>query len=419
LKHNLKLLVIYLAFAFSFNLLANRLVMYKAPAFFEEARLTTDYLTTFECNTGGGNTYEGYNRNGDKTNVLNIYGPENFRRIAQGVPDPILDLNPGSILNNLWETSLPGFGEVILKGRFKLNEVNFNYWQNFKHGLFLEVNLPVCKLSIIDFRYEDLSTPAEAGSVNFGQWQSFLVNMASNLEPYGISLNACQNFKFADIVMSLGWAQTNLEKVKFLDFWDTSIKAGILFPTAPAYGPQCPLMVNPGYNKNLAFPFSFDLALGLFEWVTFGAHVEGILFTSKYQMVGLKTNQYQNGLIKLAQGTALVEKGNIWQIGAFAKSDHMPWGLSILVAYAYSAEQKTVVRPTNDILYDFTLVNSDNTLAGWHMHVINTIVEYDFAVEQDKRHLPYVRLNFDIPFAGQYVFKNTMFSGTLGVNWTW
>ncbi len=168
--------------------------------------------------------------------------------MAQGVPQVILDQNPGCILNNLWETSLPGFGEVILDGRFKVNEFDINYWHNFTHGLFFEINVPVRKLCMIDIRYEDLSTPALAGSTNFSQWQQFLVNLNQNLEGYGLNPCSCQDFHFGDIEMSLGWSQTNLENNKFLDFWDTAIKAGIFLPTAPNYGPQCPLMVNHGYN---------------------------------------------------------------------------------------------------------------------------------------------------------------------------
>ena len=398
---------------------ANRLVMYKAPFFFEEARLTTPYLSSIELSVGGGNTYEGFNGQGQKTNVLNIYGPTNFRTMAEGVTQTILDLNPGCIINNLWETSLPGFGEVILEGRFKVSEINLNMWQNFTHGLFLELNIPIRKLATIDFRYEDLSNPALAGSASYSQWQSFLVHLQANLEPYGLSPQACQPFKLGDIELSLGWAQTNLEKNNFLDFWDTAIKAGIFFPTAPNYGPQCPFLVNPGYNKNVCFPFSFDLALGFFEWITLGAHFEGILFTDKYQMVGMKTDLSQRGQIKLAQGLANVEKGNIWNIGAFAKSDHMPWGFSVVLAYQYSCEQRTIVIPQNTLIFDYNTVNSDNVLAGWSMHTINVSFEYDLAVEKDKQNLPHLRLNFDIPFDGKYVFKNTMFSGTLGVDWQW
>lgn len=419
MKRHLKIILIGLSLQSNSKLFANRLILYKAPTFFEEARLTPDYLSTIEFNIDGGNTCEGFNGQGHKTNVLNIYGPENFRTIAEGVPTAILDLNPGCIINNLWETSLPGFGEVILKGRFKVSEIDINIWQNFRHGLFLELNLPIRKLAMIDLGYQDLSDPALVGTASYSQWQSFLVNLDANLEAYGLSSNSCQGFKFGDIELSLGWAQTNLKNNKFLDFWDTAIKAGIMFPAAPSYGPQCPFMVNPGYNKTWAFPFSFDIAFGLFEWVTLGGHFEGLLFTNKYQMVGMKTDPNQNGIIKLAQGVASVEKGNIWNIGAFAKSDHMPWGLSVILAYQYSQEQATHIAPYNLTTFNVSTVNADNVLAGWSMHTVNFSVEYDFAVEQDKKHLPHVRLNFDIPFAGKYCFKNTMFSGTIGVNWIW
>ena len=53
------------------------------------------------------------------------------------------------------------------------------------------------------------------------------------------------------------------------------------------------------------------------------------------------------------------------------------------------------------------------------MHTINTSIEYDFAVEQEKQFLPRFKLNFDIPFGGKNVFKNMVFSSTVGFDFVW
>lgn len=419
MKHNLKLLVFIFCIYSSTNLFANKLVPYKAPAFFGEARLTKEYLGSLECTVGGGGSEQGFNSYGQKTNALNIFGAENFRNIAEGVPATILALNPGAIIDDLWETSLPGFGTIELQGKFKLTEINFNFLQNFKHGFFTELNLPIRKIGIKDFRYNNLATSDLAGSASFSQWQNFTANLVTNLAKYNIHLQNYQDFSLGDIQLAVGWTQTNLTNNKYLDFWDTTVKAGIIIPTAPGTNPNYPLLISSGYDHNIGFPFSFDLSAGLFEWITIGTHLEGVLFTDKYQTISMKTALQQNGLIKLASGTARIEKGNIWQIGSFIKSDHMPWGLSITLAYSFSTQQKTVLNLPDTSSFDCNIVNSDRLLTGWSMHTINTSIEYDFAVEKDKAKLPHLRLNFDIPLAGKHVFKNTIFSGTIGIDFVW
>lgn len=394
------------------------MVPYRAPYFFGEPRLANPKLTTLEVTVGGGKTSTGFDQSGEEVNILSLYGAENLRNLAQGVPADILNRSPGSILNNLWETSLPGFGQVDISGYFKLAEVNLNYQHNLPHNFFVELNLPMRKLELVDLRFTDLSTAAEAGSVNFGSWKNFVGDLAANLEPYGVCLVENHLFNFGDAFLGVGWTQTNLDNPT-LDYWDTTIKLGVMVPLAPRVCPEFPLMVSPGYNRTWAFPFSFACSLGLFEWLTWGTYLEGVLFTHKYQYTGFKTASAQNGLVKLASGLAKVEKGNIWQFGTFIKSDHMPWGLSVVVGYGYSTEQRTWVRPTNLTLYDFNTVNSDVTLQGWHMHTINVNFEYDFAVESDRRGWPRLRMNFDIPVAGQWVFKNSFFSGTIALDLLW
>jgi hypothetical protein len=419
LKQNLKLLIVILGFSYNCSLVASELVFYKAPAFFGEPRLTKNYLGSFEWTAGGGHATEGFNGSGAKTSVLNIYGPENFRNLAQNVPQSILNLNPGSVIDDLWETSLPGFGQIEFDGRFKITEWIWNFQQNFKHGLFMELNIPLLQACVKDFKYIDLSPQSLAGTTNYAQWQAFVANLIPNLALYGINLYNYKQTAFGDLRFSLGWSQTKLTNNMYADFWDTAIKVGIIIPTAPYASPLCPLVVPLGYNKNVAFPLSFDLSVGFFEWITIGAHIEGVLFAEKYQNIGLKTASEQRGLFTLTPGNAWIEKGNIWQFGTFFKTDHMPWGLSTVIAYSYSLEQRTFVSLPTNSNFDRAIINSDQRLFGWNMQTVNVSVEYDFAVEQDKQNLPRLRLNFDIPVAGKYVYKNKIFSGTIGLDFVW
>ena len=120
MKHTCSSLALFGILLLNFSLFANRLVFYRAPYFFGEPRLTRDYLGSLEATLGGGKTDTGFDHRGRESNILNIYGPENFRNMAQNVPQGILDLYPGSVLDNLWNESLPGFGLIDFFGYFKL-----------------------------------------------------------------------------------------------------------------------------------------------------------------------------------------------------------------------------------------------------------------------------------------------------------
>lgn len=419
MKHNLKLLILFFSISTRLNLIASELVFYKAPAFFGEPRLTKEYLGSLEWTAGGGHAREGFNGIDQKTNILNIYGPQNFRNLAQNVPAQILNQNPGAVINNLWENSLPGFGLIEFDGKFKLTEWVLDYQQNFKHGLFMWLHLPVLRASVKDFKYTDLSSPTLTDPTTYANWQIFVANLVSNMQLYGINLENYQKASLGDLRLSLGWSQTKVEGNHYVDFWDTAIQVGLIIPAAPFVSYLCPLVVPLGYNKNIAFPLSFDVSFGIYEWLTAGVHIEGILFTSKYQNIGMQTAIAQKGIINLTSGLAKVEMGNIWQFGTFIKSDHMPWGMSILLAYSYSAEQRTCLNPQNTAIFDRTIVNADQTLFGWHMHTINTSIEYDFAIEPEKQNFPRLRMNFDIPIAGKNIYKTMIFSGTIGCDFVW
>lgn len=419
MKYTFKLLIaIVFCFTSNFDLLANRLVIYKAPPFFGEPRLLKPYLTTFEFIAGGGDTEDGFNSSGQKTNILNIYGPQNFRNMAENVPANVLARNPGCIINDLWQTSLPGFGEVEINGEVKLTEIDLRYYRNFKHGFFINLDIPIRKLYLTDVKYINLSSQALAGTANYTDWLNFITYLPENMELYGINMGVDRQYHLGDIEFLLGWSQAKATGHKHLDFWETTLKGGITIPTAPFTTDNSPLIVPSGYGV-LGFPFSFDLALGLFEWISIGMHAEGILLLDKYQLYNMKTDIEQHGQIKLASGPVHFKRGNIWQVGAFIKTDHMPWGLSVMLAYSYSTQQRTTLVLPSNSAFSNNIINSDNTLNSWRMHTINTSIEYDFAVEQEKQFLPRFKLNFDIPFGGKNVFKNMVFSSTVGFDFVW
>lgn len=415
MKRALKIATILLTLLANFSLSANRLTHYKAPSLCVEPRLPKKHLGTLEVTLGGGNSTNGVNIRGKDVNVLNIYGPENFRHIAKGVPTETLNKNPGAIIDNLWNTSQANFGLINLSGKFKFIELNFDYTQNWKNGFFAHLNLPFRNIIVKDFTYTDLSTSALAGTTSFATWQAFSANLVDEMKKYDINLGNHKGSALGDTTLEIGWTQSYVD-TKYVDFWDTTIRAGVMIPTAPRVCPEYPIMVSSGYNKNFAVPMSFDVSLGLFEWLTFGGRIGGVLFIDKYQTVGMKTAKEQNGLIKLATGMASVHKGNIFELSIFGKSDHMPWGLSLTTGYSYTAQHKTILDLPDNSTFDCSIVNTDLTLCGWDQHTIHVGIEYDFAIEPEKSGLPKLNLNLNFPVDGRQIFDTSTFNGSIGVD---
>ena len=413
------LYVIALTFFFDTNGIIDNPHFYKATHFFGEPRLTKNWLTTFDFWIGTGKTTEGRNSCGMETNILNIFGEENIKQLAHGVPQSILDKSADSFLNNLWQKRTgDNFGKLRFSGRFKITEAIIDIQQNLAIGFFAELYIPIRKLEITDFSFRDLSTKANAGNANFGQWQEFIVNIKKNLQPYGIYLQNTKSTGIGDITLLGGYSYSYTE-TEYLDFIDATLKGGVLFPTGKQRNLHNVFSLPQGYDGHFGAPIFFDVAFGLYDWMTLGGYASVILFADKTKNVSMKTSEQQNGFIKLAHGTADVSLGTIWTAGAFFKAEHfLNGGLSLTLAYRFDKQNKTLIMPCDLKTFNFKIVNSDPMLDGWNMHTLNFIADYDFATI-DCPNRPHVQVFIDLPIAGKRIFKTTMVGVGFGIDYAW
>ncbi len=417
MKRNLQIQTLVLFLGVSLQLCANRLTYYRAPQWAGEPRITKDYLSSAIITASGGDTRFSYNQSGEIVDLFSRYGDENFRAIAQGVPTAILDQNSNHVLDDLANLSQPDFGKIRFSGDFKFSEINLKLIQNWKYNFFSELNIPFRKLRLSNLDYIDLSDPSQIGSASLNDWQNLTNNLISNLQKYNIHLGNYRCSTTGDISLELGWAESHTNTTH-LDFWDTSIKFGLIFPTTNSNF-RNPMVINPGYEGIIGFPFAFDIAAGLYEWITIGSRVAGVLFPEHSKIIGLKTDLNQTGLIRLASGPVCIEKGNIWEFSTYAKADHLAWGISATLAYHFTKQQSThLVLPANSS-FDCHIINTDQSLQGWKMHTINLSLECDFANDIAHHNYPQIYLNFDLPFTGHGCLKNKIFSGAIGLNLAW
>lgn len=392
---------------------------YRPPFFgitFGEPRLVEPYLTSVDIAFGGGSTKK--SRGGccqPCTALLNLHGPFNFQLLGSNVPGKDPRSQEDIALVELARTVGRDcfFGYVQYCGKFKLFETQILFTQNFRHGLFTQIGLPIRHMALCNIGFEDL-TPRNCPCPfrDTRTWQSFLALYDKILAHYNLNVDGFKKTNIGDLSWIIGWG-SNYQDMRVLDYVDLDFKLGMVFPTGKKQNVNSAFDIPSGYGGHLGFGASFDFAVGVYNWLTFGGYGGAIAFTDKTRDIRMKTDIRQNGFIKLAKGCATVEKGTIWYAGTFGKLDHIAEGFSLLAGYSFCAQQKDMLHPENTHYFNPTTANCDLTLQGWDMHTFHLLADYDCA-QARHRFSPRVGIFANINIGGEHVFRLHMAGGTFG-----
>ena len=392
---------------------------YRSSYFWGEPRFEKPWLTSLDFSIGGANTRTGRNSDGNKTPLLNILGPHNMQQLGSNVPgiDPANPLD--QILINLENLpSRENFGHLEFTGRFRMVEARFNAYQNLVNGFFLQTYLPLRKLSITEIQCTDLSPDDTIEpNKNTPEWQAFLTNFSAIMQRWKLSLSGANRFGVGDVVVFAGWAR-NYEDTCVFDFIDVDAKIGILFPTGQKRNSNQPFDLPLGHNGFYGTPLCFNCSIGALDWLTVGFHSEALFFFERTQKLRLKTNIEQNGFIKLACGDVEIDQGTIWQVGLYTKADHFYKGLSLLFAYAFTRKDEDCLEPKDSAPFKSAIINADQQFNGWNTHVLNFLIEYDFA-KKSSDIAPVIGLMYNRIVSGKRVFDANIAAAHIGFNIAW
>lgn len=397
----------------------DNLHFYRASFFFGEPRFERAGLSTLNARVGAGSTRTSFDSCGNKTCLLDIYGPQVGFDLGAGVPCKDFT-NPADLAlqMNEMQPSRNGFGQFSFGGQFKIVELDLQFFQNFSNGFFFEIYLPVRKLEIKDISCQDLS-PGCAPCPNVGNstWQAFLNQYNSILNQYCVSVDCINNVGVGDTSFIFGWAE-NFEETEHLDFIDVMMQAGVLAPTGRRANIDSAFDLPLGYNGHIGFPLNMSVALGMYEWFTIGGHLMAMPFKSACQEVRMKTSTTQNGFIKLAKGRANTRPGAVWQIGTYLKADHFMRGISFLVGYSYSKQLPGSVCPVDTDIFNPGIVCCDSQWAGWKMHTIHILSEWDF-LKECGFFGPRLAFFGNIVVGGKRIFDTSIGGGMVGIDLIW
>ena len=384
---------------------------YRASYFNGEPRFAKNGLFSGDITIGGGKTCTARNNCGKKIPLLDLYGPQKLQFLGENVPSLDENNNLDALLIALMNNpKSPDFATLSVGGHFHIVEQNISLYQNFCHGFFVHAYLPFRELTLNTIKIHDCTSQPTAA------WRNFLQNFDAILARYNLRIKSFSKQGMGDLSLLAGWT-INHEETEYLDFVDVSLQTGILVPTGKKKSRKNILDIPLGYNGHYALPLIIDASLGLYEWLTLGAHGDCLIFFNRNACNHIKTSNQTNGFIKLATAPTRVSSGTLSNFGLYVKADHFMSGASLLIGYNYSRKNRDTLAPLTSGI-NWCYAQSDATLRGWRMHTLNLIAEYDFATETHPA-APRIGFIYNGVLAGKRVFTTSIFGGYLGLDFAW
>ena len=143
-------------------------------------------------------------------------------------------------------------------------EADFNLYQNFCNGFFTQFHFPVILLQIYPSGFCEGS---DTSKKYHPAWQATLQTLANFLKPYDLNICPHRNAAPFRLTLFVGWTHS-FENTSYLDFIDVTAKTGVLFPTGKKKSLTNVFDIPYGYNGHWAIPFSGDISIGAFDWLT-------------------------------------------------------------------------------------------------------------------------------------------------------
>jgi len=366
----------------------NRSLFFRASSFWGEPRFERSWLSTLDIQLAGGGGHSAENHCGERVPLFSLYGPENIETLSRINPNHplILPRNPK---------------EICFQGVADVFEADFNLYQNFFHGFFTQFHFPVILLQLYPSGFTDTCPKGKEARCYTPAWQGDMNTISQFIAPHNLSLCCERQAAASDATLFIGWTYT-YEDTQYLDYIDFTTKTGVLFPTGKKRALDQVFSIPFGYNGHWAIPLSGDISLGLYDWVTFGLHADGLFFFSRRACTRFKLpEESPTGFITLGKGITCTKPGTVFRLGTYLKADHFFSGLSTLLGFTYEKQQKSDTEQFQE----------------WSRSIVHLLVEYDFSHTSELG--PQLGFFYDKQMTGKRVFDISMLGGYLGINICW
>jgi len=280
----------------------------------------------------------------------------------------------------------------IPQATVSLTEIAILWSQNSIRGFFVSGYIPIRSFSVTNQQYS--ATTHQICSIARAQHQTFTTPPSSaNYVRTGVG----------DVAIAAGWT-INYEETRIIDFIDGTIQCGITLPTSTHPEPNYLFDIPLGYQGHTGYFIIGDASLGLFDWLTFGAHLQVIGFSPRFAYEQATTFQYTK---KPGMGVT---------VGTFCKADHVILGLSVTAAYSFTHKGQDTALPCIPSSSGLPIPQFCDT--AWSMHAIHIIVDYDFATYKNP-YAPRMGFIWNKGFRGRHSVPFSLLGGLWDMSAVW
>ncbi len=427
-------------------------MLYRAPMFqTDPSPKIKKWTTSLAVQVGSGDTRKSFNVHEDKTSLFNAHGAFDIVRLGTGIED----ITSKPVTNAYWGAGghfadLTGLGandgKVEVGGHFRTTEWDFILQQNLFWGFYVHAFLPYKDVKIDQIGTRNLGA-ANVKGVN-------ITNFMNNDLPAILKENGFTSKSFydrfkksdcGDLVLSVGWQDYKDYMKGLVTAMGGVAQASVIVPTASDQDINQIFSIPLGYYGSVGFIGRGSAELTLWNILTIGAQIGGIVFLEDDRDFRLKTDKDQNGWLILQKAHGRLDLGSVWDIGGYAKFDKIVRGFSVAIGYSFTKQEetrihvkddnylKTVIQNANppekpwDAYYTQNVVlvsqddyaNSDSRLVGWETQTLHFVAEYDASIHLKKWWGPFIRVQYSYPIYGKYSWASDFVAGKLGISATW
>lgn len=344
----------------------------------------------------------GYNPDGDKVNVLQLWQPN------QDALAMFLGFPTNSPLTQFFQNTLGSpiddgtRGHLQFAGTFHLQAgAGISAYHYFAHHLLISAHLPIYAMKLSNIHFKDLTQNVTASDtlVRTQLTQKFL-QVLHQFDPT-LNLSGWERAGFGDLLCTAAWAQSFPQENRNLTNVDLTLRAGLSIPTG----------VRSNENQILSIPFGFDGSWGLlggagilvtwFNHLQAGIDFEFLHLFGNTRLRRIKTATDQTDFLFLAKVPVHTDYGFTEQYNIFTQLYNIYKGLTVGITYQFWKHGEDKIALFTD---DFStaMANSAQKLQEWTMHQAIFKLKYDFCCHIKPGTIaPHLMLFYVQPFNGK------------------
>lgn len=363
---------------------------FKPATYTPKIRFANDAFFTINPIYSHASSKNSYDINGEKTYLGQWNKPET---LLNSFNDSTLDA-----------TDTTSAGKAYVDGTSIVHEAALIITKNIKKGLFVDVQvfqqyLTIKNLSLVPLNSKSEPFASEENLISEDPALAAYVTEFKTVHP-SFQSKATQTYFFNQTFLFAGYT-TSWNHFSRIDFIDVTCKLGLalnLNKTKNSSIFDLPL------HKNNGFCAEISGAIGVLNWINIGANVSAKIYAPTQQSIGLNTNAIDNSFLKPHKSQAVLKQQPFFYGNIYIEGDHIEGGLSILLGYAFAAQNKTKIISLDSAMSE-SYNNPQSRYDGWSSGTLLFEVEYDFATEK-RKNVPTLKLSFYRPIHGRKVFKS-------------